>query len=195
MTWPTTCAKPLDPVNSGVTVIPFNRVLGVLQQPSSMDKPSKIAVRKVTRPAASSDTVRNRMRATPQRDTPAELRIRQALHAMGLRYSIDTKPLVNSPRRADIVFRRAKVAVFVDGCFWHGCPEHGTWPKANRRFWREKILSNRERDLDTNDRLQKSDWLVIRIWEHEDPSIAAARIAHAVRSRSPANARPRKSIP
>lgn len=136
-----------------------------------------------SRPKASSEAVRKRMQSTPQRDTPAELRIRQLLHAMGLRYSVDAKPLTDSPRRADVIFRRAKVAVFVDGCFWHGCPEHGTWPKANEHFWRAKILANIERDADTNDRLRDHGWLVVRVWEHEDPAAAAKRIARRVRSR------------
>jgi DNA mismatch endonuclease (patch repair protein) len=135
------------------------------------------------RPMASSEAARRRMQSTPQRDTPAELRIRKLLHAMGLRYLVDAKPLEGSPRRADVVFRRARVAVFVDGCFWHGCPEHGTWPKANEQFWRAKILANIERDAETNDRLRDRGWLVIRVWEHEDPSLAATRIARQVRSK------------
>lgn len=135
-------------------------------------------------PLPSSELARKRMQSTPQRDTPAELRIRKLLHAMGLRYLVDAKPLEDSPRRADVVFRRARVAVFVDGCFWHGCPTHGTWPKANEQFWRAKILANIERDADTNGRLRDRGWLVIRVWEHEDPSAAATRIARRVRSRS-----------
>lgn len=137
----------------------------------------------LSRPTASSEAVRKRMRSTPQRDTPAELRIRKLLHAMGLRYSVDAKPLEGLPRRADVVFRRAKVAVFVDGCFWHGCPEHGTWPKANEEYWRAKILANIARDADTNQKLRDRGWLVIRVWEHEDPSSAALRIARGVHSR------------
>jgi len=144
---------------------------------------SKRSRAKVPQPPASSEAVRMRMRSTPQRDTPAELRVRKLLHAMGLRYSIDAKPLEDSPRRADIVFRRARIAVFVDGCFWHGCPKHGTWPKANAKFWREKILANKDRDADTTRRLRERGWLVIRVWEHDDPSIAAMRIARQVRSR------------
>lgn len=112
---------------------------------------------------------------------------------MGLRYSIDAKPLEDSPRRADVVFRRARVAIFVDGCFWHGCPEHGTWPRANERFWRAKILANKERDADTNDRLRDRGWLVIRVWEHEDPSTAAALIAQRVRARGGMTTRRRSS--
>ena len=135
------------------------------------------------RPPASSDIVRQRMRSTPQRDTPAEMRVRKLLHGMGLRYRVNAKPLAHSRRRADVVFRRAKVAVFVDGCFWHGCPEHGTWPRANREFWSVKILANKARDSDTNTQLQSEGWLVIRVWEHEDPAKAARRIANKVRER------------
>jgi len=76
-----------------------------------------------------------------------------------------------------------QVAVFVDGCFWHGCPEHGTWPKSNIEFWREKIETNRRRDLDTNERLKAAGWEVVRVWEHENPDAAAERIAGLVRSR------------
>lgn len=137
-----------------------------------------------TRPGASSPAVRKRMQATPGRDTAAELRVRRALHAQGLRYSIDAKPLSNLQRRADIVFRRARVAVFVDGCFWHGCPIHATWPKANARFWRDKIHANRRRDADTDLQLSNAGWLVFRTWEHDHPQTVAARIAKAVRRRT-----------
>lgn len=123
------------------------------------------------------------MQATPRRDTPAELRIRKVLHSMGLRYSVDAKPLKESPRRADLVFRRAKVAVFVDGCFWHGCPKHGSWPTANKEFWRAKLLANRARDADTSRRLKFQGWGVVRVWEHDDPTRAAQRIAALVRKR------------
>jgi len=156
-------------------------------------RPAKRRCVELSRPLASSETARKRMRSTQQRDTPAELRIRKLLHAMGLRYSVDAKPLEDSPRRADVVFRHARVAVFVDGCFWHGCPEHGTWPKANDQFWRAKILANIERDANTNDRLRERGWLVIRVWEHEDLSAAAARIAKRVRSRLDMTPSPRSS--
>ena len=102
---------------------------------------------------------------------------------MGLRYRVDY-PVLNRPRRrADIAFTKARVAVFVDGCFWHGCPIHGTWPKSNAEFWRDKIETNRRRDRDTNERLESAGWKVIRVWEHEDPEEAAKRIASAVRER------------
>jgi len=121
------------------------------------------------------------MAATGQKDTPAELAIRRRLYALGLRYRVDY-PVIGRPRRrGDIVFPRLKIAVFVDGCFWHGCPEHGTWPKSNADFWRDKIETNRRRDRDTDERLAAAGWKVIRVWEHEDPDEAAERIALAVR--------------
>jgi DNA mismatch endonuclease (patch repair protein) len=141
---------------------------------------SKRQSEETSRPKASSEAVRKRMQSTPQRDTPAELRIRQLLHAMGLRYSVDAKPLFDSPRRADVIFRRAKVAVFVDGCFWHGCPVHGPWPKANAAFWRDKIDTNRRRDADTDEQLRSAGWRVVRVWEYEDPTTAARLIRQEI---------------
>lgn len=123
------------------------------------------------------------MQATRRRDTPAELALRRELHARGFRYRVDYPPLENIRRRADIVFTRAKVAVFVDGCFWHGCPEHGTWPKQNADWWREKIEANRRRDTDTDERLTVNGWLSIRVWAHEKPVDAAERIAGIVHAR------------
>jgi DNA mismatch endonuclease Vsr len=135
-------------------------------------------------PQASSSAAKKRMQATRQRDTTAELSIRRSIHGRGLRYSTHAKPITVSNRRADIVFRRAKVVVFVDGCFWHGCPIHATWPKANADFWREKIDANRKRDSDTNVQLTAAGWLVIRAWEHEVPETVAKQVANAVRRRT-----------
>ena len=118
-----------------------------------------------------------------QRDTNPELELRRILHARGLRFRVDRPVLTDRRRRADIVFAPAKVAVFVDGCFWHGCPEHASWPKSNERFWREKIETNRRRDLDTNERLLSDGWEVVRVWEHEDMAAAADRIEELVRDR------------
>lgn len=118
-----------------------------------------------------------------QKGTGAELMLRHALHAMGLRYRLQV-PLLSKPRRvADIVFPGARVAVFVDGCFWHGCPEHATWPKKNADFWREKIKANQVRDADTNQRLEALGWTIVRVWTHEAAEEAAARIAHVIRER------------
>jgi DNA mismatch endonuclease, patch repair protein len=134
-------------------------------------------------PFPSSPEAQRRMLACGQRDTAPELAIRTVLFRMGLRYRIDLRPIPSLRRKADLVFTRLKIAVFVDGCFWHGCPQHATWPKANGEFWRQKIVGNRERDRDTDQKLTKVGWLSIRVWEHEDPDKAAARIVRIVRKR------------
>jgi DNA mismatch endonuclease (patch repair protein) len=115
------------------------------------------------------------MQRTKRRDTPAELALRSALHRRGHRFRVD-HPLPGLRRRADLVFTRDRLAVFVDGCFWHACPEHATWPKTNEGWWRDKILGNVARDRDTNERLARMGWAVERVWEHEKPSEAADRV-------------------
>jgi DNA mismatch endonuclease (patch repair protein) len=125
------------------------------------------------------------MARTGRRDTKPELLLRRLLHARGLRFRVDRAVLQDRRRRADIVFGPARVVVFVDGCFWHGCPEHATWPTANADYWREKIETNRARDHDTDRRLAANGWHVIRMWEHEDPAAAADVIEAAVRARRP----------
>ncbi|MEM1452295.1 MAG: very short patch repair endonuclease [Planctomycetota bacterium] len=134
-------------------------------------------------PPPSSEDASIRMRATGRRDTACELLVRRQLHARGLRYRIDHPLHFNRRRRADIVFVRERLAVFIDGCFWHSCPEHGTVPRANRSWWEAKLARNRERDADTIRRLGDSGWLGLRFWEHEDPSGVADQIEQAVRSR------------
>ncbi len=134
-------------------------------------------------PSASSKEAEKRMRATGRRDTAPEMALRSILHRMGMRYRVDKSPLKGIRRRADLVFGPPKVAVFVDGCFWHGCPIHGTWPKKNAEFWRSKIETNKRRDADTDRLLEEAGWSPIRIWEHEDPTAAAERVAAAVRAR------------
>jgi DNA mismatch endonuclease, patch repair protein len=131
-------------------------------------------------PAASSEAARSTMRANRSRDTGPEMAVRRVLHARGLRYRVDHPLPFDRRRRADIAFTRAKVAVFIDGCFWHGCPEHGTTPRTNTAFWSEKIARNRARDQDTTERLEKLGWAVLRFWEHSDPLRAAASVACAV---------------
>lgn len=132
-----------------------------------------------------------RMAKVRQKGTGAELALRRELFRRDLRYRVSFQVL-NKPRRvADIAFLGLKIAVFVDGCFWHGCPEHATWPKHNADFWRHKIETNRARDADTDARLRAIDWKVLRIWEHESPVAAAETIsrlvakAKAMRSKSP----------
>jgi DNA mismatch endonuclease (patch repair protein) len=102
---------------------------------------------------------------------------------MGLRYRVDMRADPSLRRRADIVFSRAKVAVFVDGCFWHACPDHGSSPKANAVWWKEKLRTNVTRDRDTDERLRSAGWKVIRVWEHEAPAVAAVAIADVVAGR------------
>lgn len=116
-------------------------------------------------PAASSETVSARMRRQQRRDTSPELVLRRALHARGHRYRVDA-PLPGLPRRrADLLFTRARVAVFVDGCFWHGCPIHATAPKANHEWWQAKLARNVERDRDSDEKMRAQGWSVIRVWE------------------------------
>lgn len=132
---------------------------------------------------ASSETVRRVMQGNRSRDTVPELAVRKAAQALGLRYRVDARPISSLNRRADLVFTRARVAVFVDGCFWHGCPEHHTVSKTNEDYWWEKVVNNRRRDRETDRLLSASGWLVVRIWEHESPDAAAERLVTTVRSR------------
>ncbi len=123
------------------------------------------------------------MLSNKRRDTKPELAVRSALHRAGLRYRVDHPPVPGLRRRADIAFTRQRIAVFVDGCFWHGCPEHRTWPRRNAAYWGPKIERNRERDLDTNERLGAAGWVVLRFWEHEPVDLIASAIGDAVRRR------------
>lgn len=134
------------------------------------------------RPPASSERVRRQMSQQRTRDTDAELAIRRRLHARGFRYRVDYAVVPGLRRRADIAFTRARVAVFIDGCFWHGCPEHRTYPKANREWWGAKLAGNVDRDRQTDQRLREAGWRVVRIWEHEDPAVAVKRVLTALKS-------------
>ena len=134
-------------------------------------------------PRASSDAARKRMLAAKGHDTKPERLLRSQLHRLGLRFRVQRKLLDRLRRKADIVFGPTRVAVFTDGCFWHGCPIHGTWPKLNADFWRDKIETNRLRDADTDARLTEAGWHVVRVWEHEDALEAARRIEDIVRGR------------
>jgi DNA mismatch endonuclease, patch repair protein len=120
------------------------------------------------------------MQAQRTRDTGPEVAIRSAVHRAGLRYRVDARPLPNFPRKADLVFRRAKVAVFVDGCFWHSCPLHGRQSVANASWWRDKLARTQQRDADTTRHLVEAGWQVVRIWEHGSPEVASARIMAVV---------------
>ena len=124
------------------------------------------------------------MQSNKSRDTKPELALRSAVHRLGLRYRVAAKPLAGLRRTADLVFPRAKVAVFLDGCFWHGCPEHHTVAAANAKFWRDKVEGNRARDRNTDERLAEAGWVSVRVWEHEDASEAAQRVREVVRGRA-----------
>jgi DNA mismatch endonuclease (patch repair protein) len=116
-----------------------------------------------------------------RKDTAPEVRLRSHLHARGLRFRKDP-PLVVEGRkvRPDVVFTRARVAVFVDGCFWHGCPLHGTMPRSNRDYWVPKLRRNAERDRQIDEDLARAGWTVVRVWEHENAADAASRIGALV---------------
>lgn len=132
---------------------------------------------------AASRSVRASMRGNRSRDTTPEKLLRKHLHERGVRYRVSHRPMASVRRTADVAFPGVRVAVFVDGCFWHGCPEHCRWPGTNEEFWRDKIEGNRARDSETNRLLEQSGWLAVRIWEHEDPSEAADKIIALVRAR------------
>jgi DNA mismatch endonuclease (patch repair protein) len=124
------------------------------------------------------------MQANRRRDTGPELAVRSELHRRGWRYRVDRPLRVASARpiRPDIVFGKAKLAVFIDGCFWHGCPQHGTLPaKTNRSFWVGKIAANKARDKRNNEALRAAGWRVIRAWTHEDPASVADRVESMLR--------------
>ncbi|QYA99149.1 very short patch repair endonuclease [Streptomyces anulatus] len=132
---------------------------------------------------ASSAARRRNMQAIRSRDTKPERLIRRLVHANGLRYRVAARPLPDLRRTADMVFRPAKVAVFIDGCYWHGCPEHYVSPKTNPGYWSEKVARNVARDRDTDERLSAAGWLVLRFWEHQSSDACALSIVSAVRER------------
>jgi DNA mismatch endonuclease (patch repair protein) len=120
------------------------------------------------------------MQGNRGRDTRPELALRRELHRRGLRYRVHLRPEPGLRAFADVVFTRARVAVFVDGCFWHACPRHRTDPRTNSAWWAEKLARNVRRDRRVNEELQRAGWVVVRVWEHESPAEAAARVHDAV---------------
>ncbi|OWJ63612.1 very short patch repair endonuclease [Inquilinus limosus] len=128
---------------------------------------------------------RRRMQRTARRDNPHERALRATLHRRGLRFRLHQRIVEGTRRTVDLAFMGARVAVLIDGCFWHGCPAHGTWPKNNATWWRAKIEANIARDRDTDARLQRGGWQVVRVWEHEPIEEAARRIERVVRDRKP----------
>jgi DNA mismatch endonuclease (patch repair protein) len=129
---------------------------------------------------------RRAMQNQRERDTFPELALRRALHRRGFRYKVDaTLPLPGVRRRCDLMFSGPRVAVFLDSCFWHVCPEHATWPKSNSEWWHDKLTRNVERDRQTDALLRGAGWQSVRVWEHEDPEEGADRVAATLRDRSP----------
>ncbi|MGW0545943.1 very short patch repair endonuclease [Streptomyces altiplanensis] len=119
------------------------------------------------------------------RDTAAEIAVRKLLHAAGLRYRVNV-PVPGMPRRTiDIAFGPAKIAVFLDGCFWHGCPQHATQPKSNAEWWRTKLDKNMARDRETTKHLEERGWTVLRYWEHEGTREVAADVMDTVLQHRP----------
>ncbi|MEV7451478.1 very short patch repair endonuclease [Streptomyces nigra] len=142
---------------------------------------------------ASSAARRRNMQAIRSRDTKPEKLLRQLVHAKGLRYRVAARPLPDLRRTADMVFGPAKVAVFVDGCYWHGCPDHYVPPKTNSGYWSQKVLRNVERDRDTDQRLRDAGWLVLRFWEHEAAEDCALAVSAAVAARKAQQSKKRQS--
>jgi DNA mismatch endonuclease, patch repair protein len=134
-------------------------------------------------PIPSSTATTARMKGNRSQDTLPEMRLRRELHSRGLRYRTHVRILPGSRRRADIVFTRVQLAVFVDGCFWHGCPAHWTVARSNREYWQAKVDKNRQRDLDTDQQLIGAGWLSLRIWEHEPTGLAADLVQMAYEDR------------
>ncbi|WP_407655876.1 very short patch repair endonuclease [Capillimicrobium parvum] len=127
-----------------------------------------------------------RMRANRRRDTGPEVAVRSLLHRAGLRFFVD-RPLRLADGlsvRPDISFPRSRTAVFIDGCFWHVCPEHGTRPRRNQEYWAPKLQRNVERDRRVDRALANAGWIVARYWEHQDPTTVARAITRLVTERS-----------
>ncbi|MFI5648363.1 very short patch repair endonuclease [Kitasatospora sp. NPDC051705] len=143
---------------------------------------------------ASSPATRASMRSNTGRDTKPELRLRSLLHHAGLRYKVSARPVPTLRRTADVVFTKAKVAVFVDGCYWHFCPEHRSVPATNRDFWVEKLEKNRARDAETVRLLQEQGWTVLRFWEHVSAEEAAHEVIEQV-ARARGTTEPRRPRP
>ncbi len=123
------------------------------------------------------------MRSQREKNTAPEIALRRELHRLGMRYRVHQKPLKGLRRTVDVLFRQARVAVEVYGCFWHQCPEHATKPRSNDQWWAEKLEGNQRRDVATKVALEAQGWELVVVWEHEDPVAAAQRVAAIVRAR------------
>jgi DNA mismatch endonuclease (patch repair protein) len=123
------------------------------------------------------------MQAQKTTGTRMELQVRQGLHALGYRYRVNRRPLPDQKFRGDIVWTGRRLVVFLDGCFWHGCPVHGTTPNSNTEWWRDKINSNQDRDRRVDEILRQRGWTVLRFWEHDNADEVIRSIALHLESR------------
>ena len=146
----------------------------------SHDNPDAVKTAKRVRPAPLNATVSAQMKKMPRHSTAPEMAVRRELHRRGMRYRVHPECL---PGKPDIVFSKARIAVFIDGCFWHGCPAHGTMPKNNRDWWRDKIARNTERDAAKDAELASAGWLCLHFWEHEAPESVADAVQELWKSR------------
>ena len=135
------------------------------------------------KPIASSPEISERMRQAKTRGTKPELMIRRLLHAAGYRYRVQFRASGLARRTVDLAFPCQRVAVFIDGCFWHGCTLHRSIPKSNNRWWSQKLTENHNRDVDTDERLKRLGWRVLRFWEHDDPANAVSMIRSVLKRR------------
>lgn len=128
-------------------------------------------------PRASTAAARRTMQGNQGGRTRPELDLRSELHRRGLRFRVSIRPVPTIRRRADIVFSRRLIAVFMDGCFWHACPQHFRPPATNSSYWSAKITGNHARDRNTDASLASAGWTVVRVWEHEAVLAAADKVA------------------
>jgi len=135
-------------------------------------------------PVASSEAISRKFSRQRSFDTTPELLLRRALHRRGLRYRVHVRPVSSLRRTADVVFPRARVAVEMRGCFWHGCPLHRTIPSTNHQWWADKLANNRRRDAETEGIWRAEGWTVVIVWEHDNPEYAATQITTLVAQRT-----------
>ena len=147
------------------------------------ERPYRKTTGSMAKPTVLPASVSRRMSRVRQKDTRPELALRTELHKRGLRYRVNHVVSQKPRRTADIAFTKLKVAVFVDGCFWHGCPRHATWPRSNAAFWREKIIRNMARDAETTTLLEAAGWTVVRIWSHVSTREASDIVSRVIEER------------
>jgi len=173
----------------GTAIDLFTSIASALSSPlmkeiKANSDPEKVGIARGGTSWASSEAVRRSMRGNRNKDTKPEMAVRRLVHGAGLRYRVASRPEMKLRNTADMVFSGPKVAVFIDGCFWHSCPLHGVRPKSNIEYWDVKLETNRVRDARVTALLKKRGWRVLRFWEHEDPEKVAVKVIKVVRSRS-----------